>query len=433
MQKKLRRFLSILRNFGLKSALKETLKYFINKIYFYLSPGASSKHLGTTEATYVDKISSSLRGFSRQWFYLSTKHNIFFSNESIHSNNVLIIADLNISQCTLYRVDGLMDFLSSYGVNSKKTYFLDYERIRKNLNAASTVIFYRVPMRDELLEIIYECRRANIKMIFDIDDPVFSFPIYSNYENLRYVSTEDSKNILEGCPKYFAMVDMCDFIITSTPDLQKIAKTYFPKKDILLRRNYISKKRIASNLNTKTTNDDKKLISICSGSIGHEDDFMLIKEVLENLLEKDKNLELILLGKFKKETLGQAINKRIKEHIPFQNYDDYINCLSETDLSIIPIQKSEFNECKSVVRLLDCFNAGVPTIVSDIGDFRNTHAVAPYFSIVKDDEWFDSINKLLYSDELCEYYRKNSKEFLSSISSGKDNYISDKSLIEKIL
>jgi hypothetical protein len=71
MQKKLRRFLSILRNFGLKSALKETLKYFINKIYFYLSPGASSKHLGTTEATYVDKISSSLRGFSRQWFYLS--------------------------------------------------------------------------------------------------------------------------------------------------------------------------------------------------------------------------------------------------------------------------------------------------------------------------------------------------------------------------
>ena len=146
-----------------------------------------------------------------------------------------------------------------------------------------------------------------------------------------------------------------------------------------------------------------------------------------------KNLELVLLGKFKKSLFSKAINERIKSHIEFQEYENYIKSLSETDISLIPIKKSSFNECKSIVRLLDCCNAGVPSIASDIGDYRDSYDTMPFFEIASDNEWEEKICKLIEDSSLREFYSKNSREFIKSISSGFSGYISPDDFIDKIL
>lgn len=430
MKNKFNRFFLLVKNFGFFFALKELVKWIYRKIsgrdFFYF------RRVDSKDLSYKEQISMSLNPFAKQWFYLNEKKS-FFSNKELSIKRVLIIADLNIAQCNIYRVDGLIQYLNSYGIRSEKSYFLDLERIRKYLNSSCAVIFYRVPLKDELLDVIYECKRANIKLIYDIDDPVFSFTTYSDYENLKYVNTNSSKHILEGAPKYFAMMSFCNFLITSTPQLSILAKKYFPNKKVFIRRNYISDSRIISTNKIEREHKEVKLISITSGSIGHEDDFKMIQPALENVLKKNEEIKLLLLGKFKKSLFSGIINERIEEHIPFQDYDNYIKSLSKTDLSLIPIKKSNFNKCKSIVRLLDCCNAGVPAITSEIGDYSATHETAPCFEISKDDQWEEKISTLINNKEIRDYYRKTSREFLESISSGRNTYIAPEKFTEKII
>ena len=430
MKNKLDRFFLLVKNFGFLYALKESIKWVYGKIsgrnYLF------NQQSNLKDLSYKEQISISLNPFAKQWFYLNEKKS-FFSRKKLAIKRVLIIADLNIAQCNIYRVDGLITYLNSYGIRAEKSFFLDLERIRKYLDSSCAVIFYRVPLRDELLDIIYECKRANIKMVYDIDDPVFSFTTYSDYENLKYVNTNSSKYILEGAPKYFAMMSFCDFLITSTPQLSILAKKYFPDKQVFTRRNYINESRIISSSDLDKKHEEVKLISITSGSIGHEDDFKMIQPALENVLKKNEKIKLLLLGKFKKSIFSDFINDRIQEHIPFQDYENYIKSLSETDLSLIPIKKSDFNECKSIVRLLDCCNAGVPAITSDIGDYNATHETTPCFEISKDDQWEQKITNLIDNKELRDYYRERSREFLENISSGRNTYIAPEKFTEKIV
>lgn len=431
MKNKIKRFILLVKSFGIIFAIRETTQWILRQA---LSDYASSRFINkdSKNLTYKQKISNNLRPFPKQWFYLNKKKS-FFSNEKLNIKKILIIADLNIPQCNIYRVDGLISYLNVRGISAEKSFFLDVERIRKNLDSSCAVIFYRVPLRDELLDIIYECKRSNIKMFYDIDDPVFSFTTYSDYENLKYVDPIASKNILEGTPKYFAMMSFCEAIIVSTPKLAQLAKKYLPDKGIYVRRNYISSERLLNDENINLDFKEIKTISITSGSIGHEDDFKMIQKPLENILRKYKNLELVLLGKFKKSLFSKAINERIKSHIEFQEYENYIKSLSETDISLIPIKKSSFNECKSIVRLLDCCNAGVPSIASDIGDYRDSYDTMPFFEIASDNEWEEKICKLIEDSSLREFYSENSREFIKSISSGFSGYISHDDFIEKIL
>tara|TARA_A100001015_G_C14419178_1_gene492231 strand:- start:6 stop:527 length:522 start_codon:yes stop_codon:yes gene_type:complete len=164
MKNKFNRFFLLVKNFGFFFALKELVKWIYRKIsgrdFFYF------RRVDSKDLSYKEQISMSLNPFAKQWFYLNEKKS-FFSNKELSIKRVLIIADLNIAQCNIYRVDGLIQYLNSYGIRSEKSYFLDLERIRKYLNSSCAVIFYRVPLKDELLDVIYECKRANIKLIYD--------------------------------------------------------------------------------------------------------------------------------------------------------------------------------------------------------------------------------------------------------------------------
>ena len=133
-------------------------------------------------------------------------------------------------------------------------------------------------------------------------------------------------------------MSFCDFLITSTPQLSTLTKKYFPDKQVYTRRNYINESRIIPSSELDREHEEVKLISITSGSIGHEDDFKMIQPALENVLKKNEKIKLLLLGKFKKSIFSDFINDRIQEHIPFQDYENYIKSLSETDLSLIPIK-----------------------------------------------------------------------------------------------
>lgn len=326
---------------------------------------------------------------------------------------VAVIGDLGLAQCKKYRVIQKLECLAHLGTHSNYSHWGDVPRCFGLLQMASTVILYRVQNTRQVQAYITEARRLGVRILYDIDDPIFDQNIYAQNPNLKFLSSKEMKQLLSGSPRYVEAIRQCDGVIVSTPGMRDVMAKHF-SGNIYLWRNAIDAASALAGERAVSEKppgvQDRVTIGYASGSRAHEADFRVVSDALLTILKKYPQTDLKILGHLELPDEFERFKDRISE-TPFTGYDAYFRALATFDISIIPLVQDNFNECKSAIRYLESSLVRVPTIVSSTGDFINIISSDNVGRIASNpEEWLSNLEELISRPDLRQRIAENAHD-----------------------
>jgi len=276
------------------------------------------------------------------------------------------------------------------------------------IKTADIVIFGRGYNRP-FLGLLWRCKAAGIKVVYDIDDDVWNVPetnpAHRSFEKKYKQSIEDT--IVEA-----------DLITTSTIPLKK-----------QIERLHDNIKVIPNSLPLEKWDkrpNHKGLTIGWSGGSNHLEDLLMVVDDIKKLQEK-YDFKFIIQGfisrpieadgyeasllksvGFQDEMAGRINEMKIElytkllglknfYHIPFYPPEMHPKVLQRADIDIglIPIKGHKFDESKSILKLLEYTAVGTTAITSNVLPYKG---IAPYTT--KNMDWYNSIEKMIKDEKL---------------------------------
>lgn len=331
--------------------------------------------------------------------------------------NIFIVGSLDLPQCKKYRVLQKVELLEKMGYQCEISEYRDIPRVFNKMQLATLVLFYRVPEGDLFKLYLEEAKRLKIRTAYDIDDPIFAPDVYAENKNLDMLSKMEKKALLESSKEYLDAMEQCDFISVSTKGMSDLVKSFFDKP-VILWRNVLDGETLSIVAEQKRQSidsvniNDNIIISYMSGSRAHDADFTTIEKVLRDIMSDYPNVQLLIGGYAAISNELQPYTHRIKQ-FPFSGYAGYFKHLALADICVIPLLQDRFNDCKSAIRYLEAAVLGIPTVASNIGDFRNLIISGENgFLADSSEEWDKVLRELVMDKELRNKLSENSKQFV---------------------
>lgn len=329
--------------------------------------------------------------------------------------------DESVPHPARYRVTHQREQLEANHVSSNEVYYVNLQL--DQVRFYRTFVFFRCPYTDTIGEFIKLAKQLNKKVLFDIDDLVIDTKYTNTIKYLDSMSVDERKLYDDGVNRMGHTLRLCDAAITTTERLAEELRHYVP--EVFINRNTASDNMEAlSNAavyqrevlpfadETSLSPEDKKVhneavrraykrakggvrIGYFSGSLTHNDDFILVQPVLTRLLEKYPTLELHVVGELDLPKELEAYKERIISH-PFVDWKKLPQLISEVDINLAPLEQSIFNEAKSENKWVEAALVKVPTVASNVGAFKQ---------MIKDGEtgilceteaqWEDALSRLI--------------------------------------
>lgn len=289
--------------------------------------------------------------------------------------------------------------VSDYVINSEVDWNdLDY------LKQFDTVLFYKVPISNQPLEVIHNLKVLGIRVIIDIDDYWMLNPTHSMFEATRYYKIPEM---------ILGSIKMADVVVTTTNYFADIIRNY--NKNVLVIPNSIVFKEEQFIPNHK----ESELFRIgYLGGSSHYNDIQLLsklnceqfvlcgfdlrgtqqsiwykmeKFITNNYRNIDKEY-LEYLMRFKEEDYND--NDKSYKRIWTKDIDNYAKGYDEFDVALAPLEDNLFNRCKSPLKFLEasakkCLFIG-SDIVYDESDLKVKYRT----------DWNKCIKKLKNNDNL---------------------------------
>jgi len=273
-----------------------------------------------------------------------------------------------------------------------------FDHIRKEVvDWADVVVFQRVT-GDTAKKLVTYCNLKNITTIYDIDDNFLEYPDTEEYKD---INTDDVKN------NVLNILNDCDAITTTTPELKNSLKRHLGNKNIYTLPNYLDFEFWSRNI--KYHDDEFIRIGYLGGSY-HISDLQMILIPLFRILEKYPNVKLEIIGM--NTSLNEYFPNRVIYHAPmdFDKLPDFL-ANNHFDIAIAPLLDNTFSASRSNIRLLQHSLFDTVCILSPIGTYKQS--VTDGFSgLIADNNDEDWISKLSYLIE-------NKTERINRAKSGK--------------
>lgn len=271
-------------------------------------------------------------------------------------------------------------------------------------------------------------------IVLDYDDNVFNVspmsPHYIDYgtkeydinvngeilpiwRNLRYVKDGylfDTRVNQERLDMIRRNMERADLVTCTTEILRKVFLEMNPNVKVL--PNCVDLNRWKK-LPLKET-DEVRIY--WSGGASHYEDFYYLKAPLQKIMEKYKNVKLVLLGlvtKDKKFTFSGLVNGLPEDRIELHDWEHslaypYKVAITNPTIGIIPLKKTEFNICKSAIKWIELSSLGVPCVTSLTSPYQemidlNKNDNGIFVEENEDvDAWVDAISMLIEDKSLRE-------------------------------
>lgn len=301
-----------------------------------------------------------------------------------------------------YRVLHQIEQLKANNIDCDQNFYLhlDFDQVRNY----RVFIIYRAPYNEELGKFIRKAKELNKTVIYDIDDLVIDTKYTDTIKYLKTMSPEEKSGYDQGVRDMQKTLSMCDAVITTTEGMANELKKYCPK--VFINRNTaseemvsLSEKAFENEYSVREKSDIVKL-GYFSGSITHNDDFILIQPAIEKLMKKYTNVELHIVGLLDIPKEFESFKDRVIAH-PFVDWKELPKLIASIDINLAPLENSIFNEAKSENKWIEAALVRVPTVASNLGAFKH---------MIKDketgvlcdttDDWFDALEKLILNQEL---------------------------------
>jgi glycosyltransferase involved in cell wall biosynthesis len=248
------------------------------------------------------------------------------------------------------------------------------------------VIFCPHLSDERIISVMKEVQKDGKKMVVDFDDDIFNIsPLSPHYEECGIenvqIGTPDGKAIplwVDGekgfdiqrnkdhLERIKEAISMADMVTTTTDLLADRFREFNDKVEVL--PNCVDTD-LWQPLDIKRKNDEIRLY--WSGGSSHYEDWLLLQDVLPEIMHKYKNVKLVLMGHHFKGTTKGIPEKRIEYHpwVSMAAYP-YKSAILNPDIAIIPLQDNAFNRHKSAIKWTEMGALGVPSVVSYVSPYK---------------------------------------------------------------
>lgn len=332
--------------------------------------------------------------------------------------NVIYIKDVFDNSTFRYRTYNVMESMK----NNKKyhvTCFLVTElySIYNLIEKLDLVILQRAKWSFELESFIRVLKQYNKKIIYDMDDLIYHTKYVPKYLNSIGDYREFSIDAFFALAKRYELVaSISDGFIVTTNALYKNIKKDFGKPTWIL-PNFLNREQENESermLELKKNNysDDKFIIGYFSGSNSHQRDLEIIESAIVRLIEKYDNIYLKIVGfmnlseNFKK--LKEEGKLIFDKFVPYQELQYKI---ASVDLNVIPLQKHEFNNCKSELKYFEASIVDTISCATDNEVYRDIIIDGEDGFLCNEMDWYEKIEYIyLNRDKLNEMKQKAKKK-----------------------
>ena len=248
------------------------------------------------------------------------------------------------------------------------------------------VIFCPHLSDERVIEVMKQVQKDGKKMVVDFDDDIFNIsPLSPHYEecgteNVQYALPDGSKIPLWKDDEKGFDIQRNKAHLERIKEVLTMADLVTTTTDILADRfgEFNSNVKVLPNcidtdlwqpLDLKRKDDEIRLY--WSGGSSHYEDWLILQDVLPAIMEKYKNVKLVLMGHHFKGTTKGIPADRIEFHpwVPTAAYP-YKSAILNPDIAIIPLQDNLFNSCKSAIKWIEMGALGVPSVVSHVSPYK---------------------------------------------------------------
>jgi len=148
-------------------------------------------------------------------------------------------------------------------------------------------------------------------------------------------------------------------------------------------------------------NDGFLRIGYYSGTLSHNKDFATITNVLMDILEKNKNVKLLLAGPLDIDDKLQKFKDRI-ETLPRVPRDEFHANVAKCDINVAPLELGNpFCESKSAIKFMGAGALGIPTVAVRNRTFLEAIIDGTDgFLAASKEEWVEKITRLIKDENL---------------------------------
>jgi|GEM_PF-3549762 len=212
------------------------------------------------------------------------------------------------------------------------------------------VIWYRLPLLQEILPAVAKMKAQARKIIYDIDDLLFAVESIKAQKWFAGLDVADQEVLIKKAQGIQEFMSHADLGISSTDSLKDEMRKYI-KGEIHLYKNSFSQaqKNIAEEIGDNFPG--VRNIGFFSGSNTHDENFALVEGALVDLLQEYPDLKLYVGGEL---TLPPSMNDFASQivKIPLKNPDEFIRIVAKCSIVLYPLVKTRHNECKSELRII---------------------------------------------------------------------------------
>lgn len=296
-----------------------------------------------------------------------------------------------------YRVLHQIEQLKANNVDCDQNFYLhlNFDQVRNY----RVFIIYRAPYNEELGKFIRKAKELNKTVIYDIDDLVIDTKYTDTIKYLKTMSPEEKAGYDQGVHDMQKTLSMCDAVITTTEGMANELKNYCPK--VFINRNTASEEMVSLSeeayAKIKCQKDESENVKLgyFSGSITHNDDFILIQPAIEKLMKKYQNVELHIVGLLDIPKEFESFKDRVIAH-PFVNWKELPELIASIDINLAPLEESIFNEAKSENKWVEAALVRVPTVASNLGAFKRMIQDGKTGVLCNTtDDWYNALESLI--------------------------------------
>ena len=312
--------------------------------------------------------------------------------------NVVYIKEVFDNSTFRYRTYNILE-----SMERNKKYFVTAFLVRelyflyKLVDKIDIIFLQRAKWSFELDSFITFAKSKKKIIIYDMDDMIYDPKYVPEYLN----SIGDYKDFVIDsffalAKRYELVINRCDGVVATTCNLVENIKKDL-KLPVWQLNNYLNKEQIEAsniviNLKQNKYNDSKFIIGYFSGSNSHVRDLEIAEGAIVKLMDKYDDVYLKIVGHMQ---LSKGLENYKKQgrviFSKFVSYEELQYEIGKVDLNIIPLQKHEFNACKSELKYFEA------SVVNTLSLATNNEVYSKIIVDGKDGfladqlEWFDKL------------------------------------------
>ncbi|MFZ2976093.1 MAG: glycosyltransferase [Candidatus Moraniibacteriota bacterium] len=328
----------------------------------------------------------------------------------VNSGEILFITG-GIGDKAHFRAFGVAEELMIHDFKCAVT-VADNVNLIKFANKFKIFVLHKVTYNEKIAKLISEIKKQNKEIIFDTDDLDYD-PQYLKYmDYFSLISDSEKKEYEKGIG---AEIINDEYVKVCTTTVSYLAQKIREKnKKVFIVPNKISNNEleIADKILSERKKQDGFLrIGYFSGTYSHNRDFATINDALLEILEKNKNVKLLLAGPLDIENKLNRFKDRI-EILPRVPREEYYNNIFKCDINIVPLEiGNPFCESRSELKFFEAGILEIPTVAVRNQTFSEAISDGvDGFLADKTSEWVEKISRLVEDEKLRQDIGKKARK-----------------------